>query len=113
MNKCSVCKTLKGIEEFSKDRSRKNGLDHTCKSCRKDMLVMRRGEAPNKLVLVTGENLFDIPERLKKKLSSLEKYSCRCWLAWEGIVYRWDALDKGPVMSLEKFMDTHRWEELR
>lgn len=34
MKKCCTCKTLKSPEDFHKSRSRKDGLQTTCKSCR-------------------------------------------------------------------------------
>ena len=34
--KCSVCKEIKDISEFNQDKTRKNGLNYKCKSCRKE-----------------------------------------------------------------------------
>ena len=36
MKKCSKCKVEKEFTDFSKNRSRKDGLHHQCKSCVKD-----------------------------------------------------------------------------
>lgn len=34
--RCSKCGEAKGVDEFHKDRSKKDGLDHRCKSCVKE-----------------------------------------------------------------------------
>jgi len=34
---CSKCKLVKNVEEFSKDKSQKNGLNRTCKKCQQSL----------------------------------------------------------------------------
>lgn len=36
MKKCSKCKIEKSINDFSKDKNKKDGLQHRCKDCNKD-----------------------------------------------------------------------------
>lgn len=36
MKKCSSCKIEKNIDEFSKDKNKKDGLQHKCKLCNKE-----------------------------------------------------------------------------
>lgn len=44
MKKCSGCKKLKSIENFSKDRNRKDGFQQWCKQCHKNYYNTPKGK---------------------------------------------------------------------
>ena len=45
MRRCSRCKELKSVDEFGKDRSRKDGLTGRCKGCMKEYQQSDNGKA--------------------------------------------------------------------
>lgn len=73
MKKCSCCRELKKYEEFSKDRSRKDGLRHLCKICDArrtsqyyaDNRDKRHASIKKRAKKVSRENKFKILEFLK------------------------------------------------
>ena len=42
MKKCFECENSKELEAFSQDKSRKDGLQHVCKACRKFYYINNR-----------------------------------------------------------------------
>ena len=68
--KCSKCKSNKGVDEFSKNKSKKDGLSVICKSCHKD--YRRKHYLKNKIKV-----LKQVRERVDSEVvnkSYLNKY---------------------------------------
>lgn len=62
--KCSKCKQIKSVEEFSRDRSNKGGLTSACRECNNTREKKRR------------ENGGDFTK--EQKQATLNKYGSRC-----------------------------------
>ena len=37
MKTCNICKTEKSVDDFHRDKSKKDGRDHRCKACRSEI----------------------------------------------------------------------------
>jgi len=61
---CSKCKTIKGLKEFSKDKSKKDGLTSACRACNNAREKKRR------------ENGGDFTKEQKQAI--FERYGCFC-----------------------------------
>ena len=46
LKKCSKCGEVKGVEEYSKDVHRKDGLHNTCRKCRSEYRLLFKNENP-------------------------------------------------------------------
>ncbi len=98
---CGICQQEKKLEEFSKNKSTKDGRSGHCKECRVAQIQAIRGVAPNKLVLAGGPDVDNVSSEKRKILDQLEKYHCRCWLTDGVTVWRWRNPTK--YMLFEKF----------
>ena len=92
VKRCSVCGKTKSINEFNKDKTRKDGLDHRCNACKKTYRRKWNGKSNPTQMHVNGKYVpkshpLHKPGRYKTfedaAFSSLEKYE----ISTEGQVY--------------------------
>lgn len=56
MKRCSGCKKEKPVSEYGKNRTRKDGLQHCCKECRRQRAALNRDEINAKRTAYYAEN---------------------------------------------------------
>jgi len=65
---CSKCKLSKPLSEFSKDKSKKDGLHYTCRSCNR--LKSLKWQKDNKIKYNTRQTLQSMIDYLKESEDS-------------------------------------------
>jgi hypothetical protein len=71
MRTCSVCKTQKPLTEFHRDKSRKGGLNYSCKCC----MIQRRAEYYSKNASIANK----ASRRWNEENSEKNKEAKRLW----------------------------------
>lgn len=66
MKTCSKCHIEKPLEEFYKDRSAKDGLDHRCKVCAKEKSRLWAAKNPGSTAKKRARLLLTDPEKVKE-----------------------------------------------
>lgn len=66
MKKCTKCGEEKSLEEFNKDKTRKDGLDRQCKACRKQYREVNRKKIAERDKRYRESNREKILEREKQ-----------------------------------------------
>ena len=74
MKKCSKCKEIKNFEEFGKNKSRKDGFHHQCKSCQKKYYEENKEQVKKRQKKHREENKELIKERAKKWREDNKEY---------------------------------------
>ena len=63
MKKCSKCKIQKPLTEFNKDKTKKDGLDNKCKTCKAQYYVQNKEKIAKQQVQYRSENREKILEQ--------------------------------------------------
>lgn len=71
-----MCKELKSIESFTKNRSKKDGLESQCRECRRKIKSEYRSKLKNQEKERTYRSLYNVKNREKEKLRSRERRKC-------------------------------------
>ena len=103
--RCSKCKKVLLCEMFSRDGSRRDGLDNQCKGCRYGFILSKRGVYMVKLIIYGGERfqgLSSISPVLRDESESAERYGCKVFVMDGENVWRWRQWEK-PAMTSSQF----------
>lgn len=91
---CNRCKTEKPVEAFSKNRTRPDGLNHSCRKCKNAYRLAWTGEA-------NARPDSTIAERFWAKVD--KRGPDECWM-WKGAVTRW----RGAILYKGRIDTAHR-----
>jgi hypothetical protein len=76
MKTCSTCKIKKSIDNFGKDKSRKDGLNHVCKSCRKEYDRLKYARDPKKQISATLKYKYGVSLQQKQNMIASQNGGC-------------------------------------
>jgi len=119
---CTICKEQKDLENFCKDKSRRDGYNAKCKSCAKNLDKVYRKNNPDKAIEWYKKHYYNNQEKLKAKTVKWRKNNLIKARQYSKTSYnrKKDCIDfkinvsmsTGIYKSIKENKDYSHWEDL-